>query len=82
MCFVVIPTATFAAIFYLEQVIYLFINDLPLDASLDIFRNSLPFTVFRCVSLMFPIYYYFVFFTLDSDFRNALSRFYPKEETA
>jgi hypothetical protein len=77
MAIALIPTTTFTAVFYLERITHLFINGLPLDICLDVIKYSLPFTVFRCLLLMFPIYNFVVYFTYDSDFGNAFRRFYP-----
>ena len=80
MAIALIPTASLLALFYLERMASLVINVQPLDIYLDIIKNPLPFTLFRSLSLMFPISYYLVYFTFDSDFRNAFSLSYSLQK--
>jgi hypothetical protein len=68
------PAAALLALFYLDRMASLFNNITPTDKFMNDIKASLLFTIFRCCMLLMPIYFYFVYFNFDSDFRYAFNR--------
>jgi hypothetical protein len=68
------PAAALLALFYLDRMDSLLNSITPVDDFVNDIKTSQLFTTFHCCMLLMPIYFYFVYFNFDSDFRYAFSR--------